>query len=335
MTFLRRLLYLGYYIKELNIKQFISFVKYSSNVTGISRTSLLTDSINSIFKYNTSLKDYFYFRFFELNKAEREKWAGTGFMYEFQLKINPPKAREVLSDKIKFLNHFKPFVRRGFYDICSLKNDNELINKLLTNKSGKLVLKNSRGQIGSEVEVITCIDYTPFALIKFMKKRGYDLVEEYVVQHSDLMDLSSSGLNTVRVITQLNGNDVDIIGCRLRISVNSPVDNMAAGNIAAAIDTDTGIVKGPGVYSDITKQEQYTHPISGKPITGFVIPFWNEIYSLAKKVALLTPQNRSVGWDISITPSGPELIEGNHNWCKLLWQLPVKQGLKGELKKYL
>ena len=31
---------------------------------------------------------------------------------------------------------------------------------------------------------------------------------------------------------------------------------------------------------------------------------------------------------------GPELIEGNHDWCKLLWQLPVNKGLKHVLEKY-
>ena len=44
--------------------------------------------------------------------------------------------------------------------------------------------------------------------------------------------------------------------------------------------------------------------------------------------ALPCKQNRSIGWDIVITPEGPGLIEGNHDWCKLVWQLPVGRGLK-------
>ena len=42
-----------------------------------------------------------------------------------------------------------------------------------------------------------------------------------------------------------------------------------------------------------------------------------------------------LGWDVSITNDGPELLERNHDWCKLLWQLPVKKGLKQELIPYL
>ncbi|MCB0472537.1 MAG: hexapeptide transferase, partial [Flavobacteriaceae bacterium] len=143
------------------------------------------------------------------------------------------------------------------------------------------------------------------------------------------------GLNTVRIITQLNAEDkVDIIGSRLRITVNSAVDNLAAGNIAAPIDPDSGVVTGPGVYSDITKEDEEKHPVTGVPIIGFKIPFWNETLAMVKEAALLHKENRSIGWDVAITDEGPELIEGNHDWCKLLWQLPVKHGLKPVLEKY-
>ena len=68
---------------------------------------------------------------------------------------------------------------------------------------------------------------------------------------------------------------------------------------------------------------------------GFQIPFWKDTIKMVTSAALYSQENKSVGWDIAITEEGPELIEANHNWCKLLWQLPVKQGLKKELEKYL
>ena len=330
-----RLIYFLYYIKELDFRKFNRFLSYASKSSGKSKINLLGDSIRSVFKYNISLLDYFYFRFFSKDNSERSQWVGTGYMYEFQLKMNPKDTREVLSNKIKFLNHFAPFIRRCYYDIQTLKSNRRIIEELLANESGKLVIKDSKGQIGAEVEIIRCIDHTPDSLINYIGKKDYDLIEEFVVQHPDLMELSPSGLNTVRIITQMNGDHIDFIAGRLRISVNSPVDNMAAGNLAAPIDLRTGTVSGPGVYSDITKPEQSIHPTTGKPIIGFIIPFWNEVIDLAMKAAFHTPENKSVGWDIAITPEGPELIEGNHNWCKLLWQLPVNQGLKDQLEKYL
>ncbi|HET6556569.1 MAG TPA: sugar-transfer associated ATP-grasp domain-containing protein, partial [Prolixibacteraceae bacterium] len=90
-----------------------------------------------------------------------------------------------------------------------------------------------------------------------------------------------------------------------------------------------------GIYSDITKPDETIHPITKQQIIGFHVPFWNETLQMIKKAALLHPENKSIGWDIAITANGPELIEGNHNWCKLLWQLPVKEGLKPMIEKYM
>jgi len=171
-------------------------------------------------------------------------------------------------------------------------------------------------------------------VLQKIKNSENDLIEEFIIQHDDLMKLSPSGLNTIRIFTQVVNNRVDILGTRLRITINSVVDNLAAGNIAANINTETGIVDGVGVYSDITKTDETIHPISKIDIVGFQVPFWEESIKMVKEAALLHPENRSIGWDVAITNKGPELLEGNHNWCKLLWQLPLKKGLKYNIEKY-
>jgi hypothetical protein len=335
MTIMKRLFYILYYLRETDYKQITKYLRYASHHSCKSKISLMMDILYSLIKYNISIKDYFCFRFFELTGDERNKWAGTGFMYEYQLQMNPKNVRHLLEDKIQFLHHFQSFVKREFASLDQLEDNQLLAAKILANSSGRLVLKGSHGQIGAEVKVIYCKDYSPFTLRQLMIREKYDLVEEYVVQHPALMDLSPSGLNTVRVITQLHEGQIDILGARLRVSVNSHVDNMAAGNLAAPINIDTGVVYGPGVFSDITKGDIEIHPVTGKRIPGFIIPYWNEVSNLVNRAALNTLGNRSVGWDVAITKEGPELIEGNHNWCKHLWQLPVKQGLKKKLEKYL
>ena len=330
-----RIIYLFYYLKKLDWKKFRLFLNYASDRTARSKGSLLLDNFKSVLVYNISILDYFYFRFFEKTRSERRKWAGTGYLYEYQLKMNPRQARMVLEDKIQFLQHFGPFFRRQYSDIQTVKSDPDLLKQLMENPSGRLVLKGSRGQVGAEVEVIACKDFSPADLIDYMMEKDYDLLEEYVVQHQSVMALSPSGLNTVRVFTQIHQGEIHFLGARFRISVNSPVDNMGAGNLAAPVDISSGRLSAPGVYSDITKGDEAIHPVTGQVIEGQVLPFWEEVIDLARRAALHAPENRSVGWDIAITEEGPELIEGNHNWCKLLWQLPVKQGLKYELERYL
>src|SRR4030042_2595172 len=235
MKFVKRLLYLLYYLRESDFKQLNAFIKFSSLVSGSSRLRIISDSIFSVFKYNISLKDYFCFRFFYLNEGDRSKWAGSGFMYEYQLRMNPKLVRNILEDKIRFLHHFRSFVKRKFVSLNELKTNRQLTEKMLVNSSGRMVLKGSHGQIGAEVEGISCNDYSSLTLIDYMTQKRYDMAEDYVVQHPSLMALSPSGLNTVRIFTQLYEGCVYFMGARLRVSVNSPVDNMAAGNLAAPI----------------------------------------------------------------------------------------------------
>lgn len=333
--FFRRSVYLLYYIKATDLRRFNEYLKYSSLNSGKSRGHILADVLYSVYRYNIALLDYFYFRFFELDQERRCQWAGTGYMYEYQLKMNPLAYRGVLADKKQFLRKFKAFVNRDSATLSELKKNSKTAERILSNPSGRIVLKNSMGQIGAEVEVVSANEFTSTTLVKFMTKKNYDLVEEYIIQHKSLMDLSPAGVNTIRIFTQLYQGSVYFLGARLRISVNSTVDNMAAGNLAAPVDLRTGIVTDSGVYSDIRKEETSRHPVTGIELRGFTIPYWDEVLKLTENAALLTPLTRSVGWDIAITNQGPELIEGNHNWCKLLWQLPEKKGLKKELFRFI
>ena len=331
---IKRLIYLGYYLTTDDLYKLFKFINYVNLKNGISKRSLYYDIFRSSLVYNISLLEFFYFKFYEISKSEMEKYAGTGTMYEYELIMNPKKTRYLLADKLKFLEAYMPFIRHTYFSLNDVY-DVEKTEKVLNNKSKKIVLKNSKGQCGIGVEVREASEFNTETLIKRLHETGNDFVEEFVQQHDELNRLSPSGLNTIRIITQLNDKDeVEILGARLRITINSSVDNLAAGNIAAPIDEQSGIVTGPGVYSDITKEDEYKHPVTGIEIVGFQIPFWVESLQMVRNAALMHPQNRSIGWDVAITNVGPELIEGNHDWCKLLWQLPVKKGLKPILDKH-
>lgn len=333
---MKRFLYLGYYLKKMDWKKFKLFLNHAAKLTGKSKASLVSDAVFAVFKYNISLLEYFQFRFFELNEEQRKTWAGTGYMFEYQLKMNPKNSRDILDDKTKFYRSYKDYFVHAVADIADLKAKPELMQKILNTPSGKLVFKVADGNCGIDVLIKNASEFEEESIITFMETSQFDLVEEFIQQHSVLNNLSPSAVNTVRIFTQLDDNDeVVLLGCRQRISVNSSVDNMAAGNMAAPIDEQTGIVSGTGVYSDITKSEEKIHPVTGVPIVGLQIPFWKETVAMVKKAAKEHPQNRSIGWDIVITENGPGFIEGNHDWCKLLWQLPAQQGLKSKLEPFL
>ena len=334
---LKRIIYFGYYIKMLNKTLFKKFLLYAKEQTGKSTLSIWWDIFCHSMKYNTSILEYFQFGFYKkgCTEAEKNAWAGTGFMYEFQGYMNPRKYRYLLEDKTVFDKTYGKYMHHNALPLEDLKTDNSLCDRVLSNPSGRIVFKIKDGGCGKRVQVEPAKKFTEESLVKFMEDNEFDLVEDFVQQHEVINNLAPTALNTVRVITQLRPNgEVDIVGCRLRISVHGVTDNLAAGNIAAVIDTETGVITDNGVYSDITKPEEEFHPVTGLKIKGTQIPFWKETIATAKEIAKIDSRNHSIGWDFAITSYGPDLIEGNREWCKLLYQLPAKKGLKSVLVKY-
>lgn len=334
---MKRIVFFGYYLKQMDWKQLKLFLDYTSKLTNRNKLSLLMSAIQCVFVYNISILEYFQFRFFEKDANERKKWAGTGFMYETVLKLNPRKYTHLLSNKTIFLEHYKSFVSHWHISLEELEKRPALLTEMISDDCKKVVIKNSAGQCGRGLEVVIYSKNTPVSdIIAKLKKTENDIVEQYVEQHDELKRLSPSGLNTLRIFTIINNQGkVDILGARQRVTVNSHVDNLAAGNMACEVDLNTGKIVGPGVYSDITKEDSYIHPVTKVELIGFQIPRFHEAIDLVTRASLFDTSNKTVGWDVAITNNGVELIEGNHNWCKLLWQLPVKKGLKSVLQSYV
>ena len=328
MTLVRRLVYFGYYIRQLDWQMLDKFMRHLRAETGWSKLRQWAHIVRESLRFNISILEYYQFRFFELPEEQKGEWAGTGTMYEFQRRANPPATRGLLRDKREFYRAYKSFFKHEVYSLNDLKGAPETVEILLANNE-KLVFKDATGSCGTGVSIRPVDEMMPGQLIEYMERERFDLVETFVEQHAALNALSPSAVNTVRIFTQISSDrGYEVIGCRLRISVDSPVDNLAAGNMAAPIDPETGVLNGPGVFSDITRQPAEVHPITGVPVVGFQVPYWPETLDLVREASLLHPENRSVGWDVVVTEHGPGLIEGNHDWCKLVWQLPVRRGLK-------
>jgi hypothetical protein len=327
----KRWIYLGYYFRRMDWPLLAKFMGHVQGMKGWSRARQWRSIIHDSLRFNISILEYYQFRFFDLGESAKGDWAGTGTMYEFQRRANPRGSRSILSDKREFYRAYGKFFRHQLMTLDEIRSDKSSVRELLE-RDANVVVKEATGNCGKGVLIVPARDITPDTLVDYMEREGFDLLETFVHQHSVLNALSPSAVNTVRIFTQIRSTgEYEVLGCRLRISINSPVDNLAAGNMAAPIDRDTGRVKGPGVFSDITREPLETHPVTGCPIVGLEIPYWQETLALVEEASLLHPENRSVGWDVVITEQGPGLIEGNHDWCKLVWQLPVAKGLKHRL----
>lgn len=334
----KRILYLLYYLIRTPWSLFFQYVKYVREKTNLSSLRIYKEVIRTIFQYNASPLDYFSFRFFELSPSEREDISCTGFMYEYQLVMNPKNHRNVLRDKILFLKHFKELVGRDWITLSMLTEDSLLYTDFVEKGNNKIVIKNSSGQAGKEVEVINVREKSKDEVLTIMQNKNYDLIESYVVQHPALMEMSPSGLNTIRIVTQYFEHEVIVVFAFLRVTVNSAIDNLSADNYSrnfgCAIDLNTGKVNKPGTYLNSMKPYVYNHPLTNVEVIGFQLPYWDQCMELVIKAANLVPENRSIGWDVAVTEDGPVLIEGNHNWNNLSL-VPGKKGYRQDFIKYL
>jgi len=150
--------------------------------------------------------------------------------------------------------------------------------------------------------------------LKFLGNKKF-LIQERILQHSDMNMLNPSCINTLRMLTIRIGQTIHYYQVYLRIGINNNyVDNSYSGNIMIGIDKDTGKLM-EYAYSNDPDTVQYKmdrHPETNTIFKDFRIPFYNESVEMVKSLHQLFQQFFMIGWDIGITPDGPIVIEGNN-----------------------
>lgn len=169
------------------------------------------------------------------------------------------------------------------------------------------VYEDARGRTMDESELLRHLRQLPF-------KEGL-VVQPRRVNHAAMTDVNNGALSTVRIVTCRNEHgNFEPTNAVLRMAQgdNRVVDNFHAGGLAAQVDlasgqlgraTDLGLTPAVG-WCD-------THPDSGAPITGRVLPFWDATLDLVTRAHAAFADRVIIGWDVGIMPDGPELVEGN------------------------
>jgi hypothetical protein len=310
----------------------------------VSPSSILADIVRTQWSMGFTPRDFLLMALQDRNHEERASWVGTVDMYRAQKIWNPPPARDVLVDKEKFARIFeglmdpRRLVVKNPEQAPSLKRwldevgTSTVISKPVGGQAGKGVLQHSISHNGA-IEVDGRILDAP-SLASLGLPRVF---EPKLESHSDLAAVYAGSLNTVRVLTFRDQNGTTrIFATRVRFGRSGHTDNLSSGGLAAAVAPDSGTVSGPAVSTSLLGVQRFSeHPESGAQIEGLQLPHWPEVRDLVHAATSILPSARCVGWDVAITPSGPVLLEGNHNWGKILWQLPIDRGLRSEVEEML
>lgn len=179
--------------------------------------------------------------------------------------------------------------------------------KPATGKGGKGIFRIEKK--GSEF-IISDAQLRENFFTSAIKNHDY-IIQETVVQRSDLQQINPASVNTLRAITQNIDGKGRLGIIYMRVGRNGTfVDNIGAGGISVPIDFNTGIM-GKYAYRQGNNTRFDRHPDTGFRFEGFEIRDWDKIKSGIVDFATKAREFPALGWDIAVTEEGIVAIESN------------------------
>lgn len=135
------------------------------------------------------------------------------------------------------------------------------------------------------------------------------VVQEVLVQDGALYEINPSSVNTVRIMTMLMEDRVEVLSCVLRMGgIGARVDNYCSGGIICGI-TPEGRTKREAYDQKGNKYIDY-HP-NGNRFSDIEIPNIEQAKEMVKKQHMRLPYFRLISWDVVICEKEIGLIEYN------------------------
>lgn len=320
-----------------NFKSLNKTIKFVHKKTKKLSVFIFFDIFWCLIRYGAGHNDYKVFAFYELNAKQRDTYLTRFRNKKIIEALNNSEYSELFDNKALFNKKFKDYINR---DACDIKDLSLKEFEKFVNKHEVIFCKPYNGDSGKGIEKLSVKDFkSPAYMYDHIKEKGIGVLEETVVQHKDMAKVNPNAVNCMRLVTVLNGKDVDVLYGVIKFGTTKDyVDNMGrGGSISGPIDLKTGkiLYDLKSAKGDVFKE----HPTSKIKLAGYKIPRFNDAIKLVKEAAKVVPQVRQVGWDVCISEKGPCIIEGN-NWTDyMFWQLPEhtkdKQGLMPYYRKIL
>lgn len=304
-------------ISNINYKQMLEKVDVIHEKTGKNKLSIFFDMIYCGIKYQAGYMDYWLFEMYNLNAKQRSTILTRGKNNFLINKYNDKRFNHLFENKDEFLNMFKDFIKRDFCIITDY-NLNEFKN--FVKKHKEFIAKPRNGSCGKGIEKIKT-NNNPEELYDYLKEKKLVVCEEVIKQNKEISKINPYSINTIRVVTINDRNKPDVVACYLRIGNDKKyVDNFNSGGMVVPIEIDSGNI----IYPALDKQNNLyeNHPVTNTPIKGFAIPHFDEVKETALELSKIVPEVGMVGWDLSLTTKGVDVVEGNDFPGHDIYQLP-------------
>lgn len=293
------------------IKKVFNWIGELSEEVHVSKTRLFFDYVGSVLMHGCLIRQYRIGGFWAKSYAMRKKCLTYPRMVKMMKKLNNPEYIHYLNEKVDFNQYFKDFVHR---DWIYIKNETEEDFENFVKKYGRVIIKPVAGVEGGGVRKLRYNEHPEINLKQLYADLLKEdvMVEEIIKQHPKMV-FGNTSVNTIRTmtITDKSGKG-HVVKAILRAGVgDTDVDNYAEGGSIYEVDLETGVVCSRGKSK--AGDNHIKHPGTDIVMLGYQIPNWDKVMEASRKAAEHLPQVGIIGWDVAITESGTDMIEGNHN----------------------
>lgn len=303
---------LSFFFKRLVRMDFAKMWKttgFLKKRSGKSRVWLLWDMLRCAIQYNAGYMDYKIAEMYRLTDEQKKTVITRGLSNSIVRRMNDKAYWYLFDDKATFNALFKEHIRRNWLKISPdtdriaflafLSENEDIIAKPLEGSSGVGILHYTREDwLGREDAFLT-----------ELLANDIGIIEQRVIQHPKMMEMCPTSVNTIRIATLLGDKKQGVVYAFLRIGNGKIMDNVDCGGMAARVDLESGKLLTVG--ADKAGNTFTKHPMTGTPIIGFEVPFFQEAMQMCLEAAQKVPQMRFIAWDVAVTKDGPCFIEGN------------------------
>lgn len=322
-------------IFRMDLKRTFSDVSRVAKKSGKNSFKIFFDMMYCGMKYGAGPLDYDLFEFYNLSRNQRKTYITRGVNNALVKKFNDKQYLHIFDRKDKFNETFKEFIHRDWLNTKDLTKDK--FEEFATGKEG-LIYKPIDGTCGRGIEKIMFEGKSVAEIYEYLSAKPEGMIEEIVIQHSDISKVYPLAINTIRVVTVLSDGVVTPVFAFWRIGNDGKfVDNLNSGGMAAMLDIKDGSISLPAADKNGISYEK--HPYTNEKIVGFKIPMWDKVIETVSKAAKVLPQVGYVGWDVALSQDSIQIIEGNcfpgHDILQLPAYTPTKIGLMPRVEKFL
>jgi len=140
------------------------------------------------------------------------------------------------------------------------------------------------------------------------------VIQEVQANCGDISAINNTALNTIRIVTILNGLEpIFLTGFHAFATNGNITDSWGKGSIYVGINPEESCLKKYGFYHPNVGEISYVeeHPDSKVVFKNYKIKDLNEAIKICLNAHRLLYFHFAIGWDVAMTENGPMILEAN------------------------